>query len=150
MNNDHNKSQLTLAEKVSEQLHSQDRCAQTLGMTIDKVSEGYAELSMVVSEAYANGLGACQGGIITTLADTAFAHACNSYDRKTVASGLSIDFLRAGMIGDTLTAISQQQHRGNKTGLYTTSVYNQKSELIAIMSGRSYELKGSVTSDQSL
>lgn len=131
-------------KQVSQALHANDTCAQTLGIVINHVEMDYAEVSMLVTKDYANGHGFCQGGIITTLADTAFAHACNTGNRITVASGLSIDFIRPAKINDTLKAVAKKQHRGKKTGLYTISIYNQNSKMVAIMSGRSYEIGGSI------
>lgn len=129
-----------IAEKSSAKMHAGDHCAKTLNMSIDKVAPGYAEVSMVVDQAYSNGYGVCQGGIITTLADTAFAHACNSYNRVTVAQGLSVEFVRPGILGEKLTAIAEEEHRGKLTGVYKVHVYNPKQKLVAIFSGKSYEI----------
>lgn len=128
-----------LAEFVSAKMHSLDRCAQTLGMTVDSIAPGGATVSMVVNESYANGHGFCQGGIITTLADTAFAHACNSYNRLTVAQGLGIEFVRPAVINEKLTAIAIEQSRGKLTGIYQVKVFNPQQKLVAIMSGKSHQ-----------
>ena len=129
-----------IAEKSSATMHAGDHCAKTLNMSIDKVAPGYAEISMIIDKAYSNGYGVCQGGIITTLADTAFAHACNTYNRMTVAQGLSIEFVRPGVLGEKLTAIAEEEHRGKLTGVYKVHVYNPQQKLVAIFSGKSYEI----------
>ena len=133
-----------IAERCSAFLQANDGCAETLDISIDSVGPGTAELSMKVSERYANGYGFCQGGIITTLADTAFAHASNSYNQVTVAQGLSVDFVRPAVIGDTLTAIASEQFRGRLTGVYEIKVVNSKKKLVAIMSGKSFSLEKNV------
>jgi len=93
---------------------------------------------MTVSKKFANGHGFCQGGIITTLADTAFAHACNAYNRITVAQGLSIEFIRSAKIGERLVAIATEQSRGRLTGVYQVKVYRPDEKLVAIMTGKSF------------
>ena len=80
-----------IAEQASAAMHSTDQCSQAMGMQIVAVGPGCANVEMAVREDFVNGQGYCHGGIITCLADTAFAHACNSYNRRTVAQGLSIE-----------------------------------------------------------
>src|ERR1700746_1232294 len=82
-----------LAERVAERLYSRDRASQGLGMKIASVSPGRAELTMTVRADMLNGHSICHGGFIFTLADSAFAFACNSYNLTTVASGCTIDFI---------------------------------------------------------
>jgi len=127
-----------IAEQVSAAMHDKDNCAQSLGIQIDRVSPGTAKASMRVKEEYANGHGYCQGGIITTFADTAFAHACNSYNDLTVAQGLSIEFVRSVKIGELLTASAKERYRGKKTGVYDVDVRNATGKLVAVFSGKSY------------
>lgn len=127
-----------IAEKASAIMHSNDYCAHSLQINIDSVAPGTATVSMVVDKAYANGHGFCQGGIITTLADTAFAHACNSYNQMTVAQGLTIEFVRSAKIGERLMAVATEQSRGRLTGVYQIKVFNPDDKLVAIMSGKSF------------
>lgn len=133
-----------LAAKASAHMHSTDYCAHMMGIEVAAVSSGYAELNMTVRPEFANGYGVCQGGLIATLADTAFAHACNSANKKTVAQGFSIDFVRPANIGDELCAIAKEQSRGKLTGLYQVKVSNQLDKLVAILNGNSFELGGPV------
>lgn len=127
-----------IAEKSSAAMHSNDHCAHTLGITVNTVAPGCASASMMVSQEFANGYGYCQGGIITTLADTAFAHACNSYNQITVGQGLSIEFVRSAKIGELLTANASEQSRGKLIGVYQVQVINPAGKLVAIMTGKSF------------
>ena len=132
-----------IAEKSSAIMHENDHCAHTLEISIDEVTPGAAIASMNVSKEFTNGHGYCQGGIVATLADTAFAHACNSYNQMTVAQKISIDFIRSAKVGDHLTAIAQEQSLGKLTGLYEVKVLNQNQKLVAIMTGNSFAREGS-------
>ena len=97
---------------------------------------------MTVREDMLNGFGICHGGIITVLADTAFAFSCNSYNEMTVASGVSLDFVTPGQPGDVLTAEAREVFTTGRTGVYDIDVTNQKGQLVAVMRGKSYRLKG--------
>jgi acyl-CoA thioesterase len=137
-------SRIEIAERASAHMHSTDYCAQMLGIEVQKVAPGYAELTMTVRPEFANGHGMCQGGLISTLADTAFAHACNSCNRKTVAQRFSIDFIRPANVGEKLLAVGEQQSRGKLTGVYQVKVTNPAGKLVAIFNGGSFELGGAV------
>ena len=82
------------------------------------------------------------GGLVTTLADTCFAYACNAYDEVTVASGFAIDLMAPGRAGDVLTAEAVEVAKGGRTGVYDITVTNQRGERIAVFRGRSYTMKG--------
>ena len=92
---------------------------------------------MRVRDDMTNGFDICHGGLIFTLADTAFAFACNAYDNLTVAGSASIEFLRPAMLGDRLEAVAREDYRGEKTGFYTIQVTNQDNEVVAMFRGRS-------------
>ena len=136
-----------IAEKSSAIIHAQDKCAHTLGMKVIAVSPGYAVVSMTVTDDYVNGHGYCQGGIITTLADTAFAHACNSYNEINVAQGLSIEFVRSAKVGERLLTTANEQSKGRLTGVYQTLVTDSSDKLVAIFSGKSFSRKQAIFSD---
>ena len=138
------KDALHLAEQASAHMHSTDYCAHMLGIEVQKVSPGHAQLSMTVRPEFANGHGMCQGGLISTLADTAFAHACNSHNRKTVAQRFSIDFIRPANVGEQLIATGQEQSRGKLTGIYQVKVTNPDGKLVAIFNGTSFVVGGRV------
>lgn len=131
-----------LAELVREGMYANDRASKALGMHVREVAPGRAVLTMTVREDMLNGHDICHGGLIATLADSAFAFACNSYNELTVASGFAIDLLAPARLGDVLTATCTEVARGGRTGLYDTEVVNQKGERIAVFRGRSYTAKG--------
>jgi acyl-CoA thioesterase len=135
---------LRIAEQASAHMHSTDYCAHMLGIEVQKVAPGYAELSMTVRPEFANGYGMCQGGLIGTLADTAFAHACNSANRKSVAQRFGIDFIRPALVGERLLAVAEEQSRGKLTGIYQVTVRNPDEKIVAIFSGTSFEVGGPV------
>ena len=130
-----------IADSVRDGMFANDRAAQHLGMVITAIAPGRAVIDMPVRDEMLNGFNICHGGYITTLADTAFAYACNSANWLTVASGLAIDFVAPGRPGDVLTARAEEQHSAGRTGVYDITVCNQRGELIALMRGRSYRFK---------
>jgi acyl-CoA thioesterase len=91
-----------------------------------------------------NGHAICHGGFIFTLADSAFAYACNSYNQTTVASGCAIEFMAPAREGDVLTAIARERSVSGRTGVYDIEVKDQRSETIALFRGKSYRIKGHV------
>ena len=125
-------------------MHENDQAAKALGMQIISTSLGKSTLSMEVRQDMLNGLGSCHGGMIFSLADTAFAHACNSGNKPTVASGCTIDFLAPAKQGDVLNARAAERSRSGRTGIYDVEVTNQNDRLIAVFRGRSYQLNGTV------
>ncbi len=130
------------AERVRDGMFANDRASKALGMTIVEVAPGRALLSMTVRDDMLNGHDLCHGGLIATLADSAFAFACNSYDELTVASGFSIDILAPGRLGDVLSARCVEVSKSGRTGVYDTEVSNQRGERVAMFRGRSYTIRG--------
>jgi len=130
------------AEAVRDLMLAQDSASRSLGIEVIAVAPGTATLAMTVRDDMLNGFGSCHGGLIATLADSAFAFACNSRNERTVASGFSIDIVAPGRPGDRLTAVARELQRGNRTGLYDITVRNQRDELVAEFRGKSYALKG--------
>lgn len=133
-----------LAQATGAHMFSQDQAVQALGMQVVEVRPGYARMTMPVRPDMLNGHKTCHGGFIFTLADSAFAYACNSGNKVTVASGAAIDFLAPGMEGDVLTAEATEQSRSSKTGVYDITVTNQHGKRIALFRGKSYQLQGAV------
>ena len=131
-------------DACSAAMNENDYAAKALGIKILSTTLGSSVLSMTVREDMLNGLGGCHGGMIFSLADTAFAHACNSANKPTVASGCTIDYIAPGKEGDTLTAHAVERTRSGRTGIYDVEVFNQHKQLIAVFRGRSYQLKGSL------
>ena len=130
------------AEHVRAGMLRNDRATRMLGIEIAAIGPGTATLSMTVRDDMLNGHDICHGGLISTLADSSFAFACNSYDELTVASGFGIDFIAPGRLGDVLTARCHEVAKAGRTGVYDTEVTNQRGERIAVFRGRSYTLKG--------
>jgi acyl-CoA thioesterase len=130
------------AEWVRDGMWANDRAGKALGMRILSVTPGQAVLEMVVREDMLNGHDICHGGLVATLADTAFAYACNSYDELTVASGFSVDLLAPGHLGDVLTASAHEVSKAGRTGLYDIEVRNQAGKRIAVFRGRSHTVRG--------
>ena len=114
-----------LAEATARAMYESDACSRWLGMVLEEVRPGYARLSMEVRTEFLNGHAICHGGLMFTLADSAFAFACNSYNISTVASGCSIDFLRPVQGGDVLTAEAVEQVLSGRHGIYDIKVVNR-------------------------
>ena len=128
------------AEAAGAEMFARDVAVRTLGIAIAEIRPGYARATLKVRADFLNGHDICHGGFVFTLADTAFAYACNSYGRPTVAAAGSIDFLRPVRAGDELTAIAQERSRSRRSGIYDVSVENQRNTLIAVFRGRSNEI----------
>ena len=140
--NDNDNDAQRLAERVRDAMLADDQATRMLGMLITEVGPGRAVLQMVVREDMLNGHAICHGGLITTLADSSFAFACNSYNELTVASGFSVDLLAPARLGDVLTASCTELSKAGRTGVYDAEVRNQRGERIAIFRGRSHTLRG--------
>jgi acyl-CoA thioesterase len=97
---------------------------------------------MPVRDDMLNGHDICHGGLITTLADSAFAFACNTCNEVTVASGFDVNLVTAARKGDVLTAEAREVHRAGRTGVFDVEVRNQRGERVVAFRGRSYTLKG--------
>jgi acyl-CoA thioesterase len=139
----HEQAQL-LAQATAHAMWSRDHAAQALGMRIETVAPGSANLSMAVRQDMVNGHAICHGGMIFSLADTAFAYACNSHNRNTVASACNIDFLAPALLGDTLQAQAVERSQSGRTGVYDVTVRSQSGKTIALMRGKSYRIQGEV------
>lgn len=131
-----------LAEQVSNAMLSRDRASNALDMQILKVKPGYAMMSMPVRANMLNGLAICHGGYIFTLADSAFAYSCNSYNLNTVASACHIDFLASAREGDVLEAEAVEQSLSGRTGVYDVTVRTRGGKTIALFRGKSHRISG--------
>lgn len=137
---EHAEDKQALAERSVAALYSTDSAAQALGMRIASVAPGRCTVVMPVRPDMTNGHGTCHGGMLFTLADTAFAMACNSQGHPTVAAAADIQFLSAARVGDELTATASENWHGGRSGLYDVAVTNQRGERIALFRGRSHRL----------
>jgi len=129
------------ADAVGAHLFANDRASKAMGMRIVAISEGAAFLEMKVRDDMLNGFDICHGGFITTLADSAFAFACNSTGEMTVAAGLTVDFLMPARAGDVLTARAFEVVQSGRTGVYDITVTNQRGEQVAMVRGRAHRMK---------
>ena len=133
-----------LAERVAASMYARDPATQALGIRVERVEPGFAELAMTVRNDMLNGHEICHGGFIFTLADSAFAYACNSYNLNTVASGCAIEFMAPARCGETLKARAHERQLAGRTGVYDVEVANERGEIVALFRGKSYRIDGSV------
>lgn len=131
-----------VAEAVRDAMWRNDRASKALGMQVLAIGPGTATMSMTVREDMLNGHDICHGGLISTLADSTFAFACNAYNEVTVASGFDVNLVTAARLGDVLTAEAREVNKAGRTGVYDIEVRNQRGERVAVFRGRSYTLKG--------
>jgi acyl-CoA thioesterase len=131
-----------VAEAVQQRMLADDRATRAMGIAISEVGPGRATATMTVRADMLNGFAICHGGLVATLADSAFAFACNAHNELTVASGFSIDLLAPSREGDVLTARARELSRAGRTGVYDVEVSNQRGERVALFRGRSYTMKG--------
>jgi acyl-CoA thioesterase len=132
-----------LARRCADVMWADDVASQRLGMTLDAVTSGAATVSMTVRGDMTNGHGTAHGGFIFALADSAFAFACNSYNRRTVAAGAEIRFRRPTRLGDVLTASATERSREGREGVYEITV-TTSAEVVAEFVGRSREIGGTL------
>lgn len=130
-----------IAQACSRAYTENDRVSQEMGIRVEEIAPGKSVLTMLVTDQMLNGAGVCQGGMLFTLADSAFAHACNTYDRLTVAMNCSIDFLRAVHSGERLTAHCNERSRGGRTGVYDVEIHDDHGRPVATFRGRSYSTR---------
>ena len=131
-----------VAEATRDAMWKDDRASRGLGMQVLAVGPGRATLTMTVREDMLNGHDLCHGGLVTTLADSAFAFACNSYNEITVAAGFDVNLVAAAHLGDRLTAVATEVSKSGRTGVYDIVVRNQHGATVAVFRGRSYTMKG--------
>ncbi|WP_395071104.1 hydroxyphenylacetyl-CoA thioesterase PaaI [Paraburkholderia silvatlantica] len=133
-----------LARAAAQAMYEADGCTRALGMELLEVRAGYARLSMAVRPEFLNGHQTCHGGMIFSLADSAFAFACNSYNVNTVAAGCSIEFLRPVLRDEVLTAEAVEQVLSGRNGVYDIRVTNRAGETVALFRGKSAQIRGNV------
>ena len=133
-----------LATRVADAMFARDRASRALGMRIVRIGPGHAELAMTVRNDMVNGHALCHGGLVFTLADSAFAFACNSYNFNTVANGCTIEFLAPAHEGDVLTAVAHERSQVGRNGIYDVEVRNQDGVTVANFRGKSTRIKGEV------
>ena len=131
-----------IARRSAAAMWARDDASKWLGASLDAVGPGTARLSMTVEEHHTNGHDICHGGYIFTLADSAFAFACNSYNTLVVAQHNAITFIAPGRLGDRLVADAREVARFGRSGIYDVRVTNQAGALIAEFRGNSRVIEG--------
>ncbi len=127
-----------LANEVVAHMMEHDLFSQWLGIELLEIKEGYSKIKMAVRKEMINGFGIVHGGIAFSLADSAFAFACNNRNVLSVALDTSINFIKPVHVDDILTAEAQELHNGKSTGLYHITITNQKDHLVAKFKGLCY------------
>ena len=130
------------AERCAELMWKGDNASRSLGMELVDVAPGRATLRMTLREDMVNGHGIGHGGFTFSLADSAFAFACNTYNRRTVAQSAEIAFRVPTALGDVLTAEAVERSREGRDGIYDVTV-RKGDELVAEFVGHSKEIRGS-------
>jgi len=125
----------TIHDAVVSHMMENDFFSQWMGVEVLEVKEGYSKIKMTIRQEMVNGFGIVHGGIPFSLADSAFAFACNNRNNLSVALDVTITFTKAVNVGDVLTAEAEEIHNGRSTGVYLIHVINQKNEQVALFKG---------------
>ena len=132
------------ATEVVTHMMQQDLFSQWLGIEVLEIKEGYSKIKMTVRKEMINGFGIVHGGVAFSLADSAFAFACNSRNVLSVALDTSINFIKPVHINDVLTAEAKELHNGKSTGLYHITITNQNEHAVAIFKGTCFRTNKSL------
>jgi len=135
-----------VAEAVVRKMFENDAASRALGMQVLEVRPGYARVEMRIRPDMLNGHAICHGGLIFSLADSAFAFACNTCNFVTVAASCSIEFLAPVYLNDVLTSEAVERIVKGRTGIYDVSVVNHKEEQVALFRGRCHRSREQVIS----
>ena len=131
-----------LAEACAKAMWDDDNATRHLGMELVSIAPGEAVITMTIAETMTNGHGTCHGGYIFTLADSAFAFACNTYNAITVGQAASVNYTAPASLGDRLTATAREVSRSGRSGVYDVDVTNQDGRQIAHFRGLSRAVRG--------
>jgi acyl-CoA thioesterase len=136
-----------LAQRVVEKMMRDDLFSRWLGIEVLEVKTGYSKITMKVREEMINGFGIVHGGVAFSLADSAFAFACNNRNVLSVALDTSINFTKPVHVGDQLIAEATELHNGRSTGLYHITVTNQHGHRVALFKGTCFRTNKSLISE---
>ncbi|MEY4904389.1 MAG: hypothetical protein RLZZ292_2204 [Bacteroidota bacterium] len=131
-------------QAIFDKMMKTDAFSRWLGLTLDGISEGYCRLHYVITPDMLNGFGTVHGGILFSAADSAFAFACNSHGRLSVALDVSISFTKSAKVGERLSVEAKEIYLGNKTSVYDIITRNEAEEVIAIFKGTAYRTEKKV------
>jgi acyl-CoA thioesterase len=123
------------ANEVVAHMMKHDLFSQWLGIEVLEIKEGYSKIKMLVRAEMINGFGIVHGGVAFSMADSAFAFACNNRNVLSVALDTSINFLKPVHVGDELIAEASEIHNGRSTGLYQIRIFNQHQHEVAVFKG---------------
>jgi len=126
---------MNIHQQVIDHMMDHDAFSQWMGIKVLETKEGYSKIQMTIREEMVNGFGIVHGGIPFSLADSAFAFACNNRNNLLVALDVTITFMKAVNIDDVLTAEAKEVHNGRSTGVYLITVSNQNNERVALFKG---------------
>lgn len=130
------------ARACADAMWKEDAATQSLGMQLMSIGPGQAVISMTVTASMVNGHKLCHGGYIFTLADSAFAFSCNTYNQRTVAQHCAVTFVRSAKLGDKLVARAVERQRSGRSGIYDVTVSREDGDVIAEFRGHSRTIEG--------
>ena len=136
------------AAASAEAMWSKDKASKWLGFELVEVDEGTAELALTVQPHHCNGHGTCHGGILFSLADSAFAFACNSRNQSTVAQHNVITYIASPKAGDRLTASAREISLEGRNGIYDVRITDDAGARIAEFRGLSRSVPGALFDEQ--
>ena len=134
-----------LAKKVVDKMMKGDLFSQWLGIEVLDIKEGYSKIKMTVRKEMINGFGIVHGGIAFSLADSAFAFACNNRNNLSVALDTAINFIKPVQVDDVLIAETKELHNGKSTGLYHINITNQHEHTVAVFKGTCFRTSRELT-----
>lgn len=126
---------------LQERLNNEDRFAKSIGAQLVEVREGYARARLTITELHLNGAGVCQGGVIYTLADLAFAAVANCHGILSLGISNTITFIKSAQLGETINAECIEQVNHHRLPYCDIKVSNEQGETLAIMTGLAYRMK---------
>jgi acyl-CoA thioesterase len=132
--------------KILQTMLGKDNFSKWLGIAVDEYKEGYCRLHFTITEDMLNGFDIVHGGVVFAAADSAFAFACNSHGRISVALDVHISFIRAAKKGEVLTVEAKEIHTGNRTSFYDITLTNELNEVVAVFKGTAYRTDRNVVS----
>ncbi|MEO6845332.1 MAG: hydroxyphenylacetyl-CoA thioesterase PaaI [Ginsengibacter sp.] len=135
------------AKKVVDHMMEKDLFSNWLGIEIIEIREGYSKIKMIIRNEMVNGFGIVHGGVTFSLADSAFAFACNNRNNLSVALDTSINFIKPVHVDDILIAEAQEIHNGRSTGLYQISITNQHNHTVALFKGTCFRTNKKMIED---
>ena len=139
---------MTSPQQVVAHMMEHDLFSRWLGIEVLEIKEGYSKITMTVRPEMINGFGIVHGGIAFSMADSAFAFACNNRNTLSVALDTSINFLKPVHVEDVLIAEANELHNGKSTGLYHISITNQHEHVVAVFKGTCFRTNKQLVKEQ--